>query len=477
MSIGLLAGCAVLVTASGASATQLPASALSSATLAAYSGVPAKPQPGIPDPGTAVPPTPILPNGTALTPPTGLPAPPPSPPVSPVVNTVQTQQAAVEGLSERLTQLKQDLADQMSKVTTADQAWSAASNAYRQILQGNQNQPQSSYLSVMGTPASGDNKPQSDTASSLSAAAAAVVQTAQAYAQAFQQASTMQAQQAAMQAQFDTQSAALKQLQSQYAQQLAAAGTTIDAFNSQLASQYGLGPGGAASPIALKALSYAFEQARLHKMYEWGAEGPDRFDCSGLVMAAYDYAGIHLPRTARPQWRATRPVQINALLPGDLIFFATDKNNWDTIHHVGMYIGNGKMINAPHDGVPVRVDTIWWSEFFGATRVVGAVPPGQSGSVPSFPGGGGGNTGGGGGGGNTGGGSGGGSKPPAKPPTKPPTKPPSSPSTSPNPSAPSVSFPPPGSTSPSPTAPPTSGPPATPSDSTESPSASPKSSS
>ncbi|WP_163568994.1 C40 family peptidase [Fodinicola feengrottensis] len=175
----------------------------------------------------------------------------------------------------------------------------------------------------------------------------------------------------------------------------------------------------------MKALSYAIAQMNAHKMYEWGAEGPDRFDCSGLVMAAYDYAGIHLPRTARPQFRATRPVQVNALLPGDLVFFATDKSDWNTIHHVGIYVGGGKMINAPHDGVPVQINAIWWSEFFGATRVVGAVPPGQGGTLPALPPTSGG--GGGGGGGNNGGGT-------TTPPTKPaPPPPPSLPAAAPHP--------------------------------------------
>lgn len=470
MSIGLLAGCAtVLVTATGAGAAPLPANALSSVTLAAYAAAPAKPPPGAPDPGTAVPPTPVLPNGTVLTPPTGLPAPPPSPPVSPVVNTVQTQQAAVEGMSERLTQLKQDLGDQMAKVTTADQAWTAASTAYRQILQSKQNQPQTSFLSVMGAPTSGDtNKPQSDSATNLSAAAAAVVQTAQDYAQAFQQASALQTQQADLQKQFDTQSAALKILQAQYGPQLAAANSAIDAFNNNLSSQYGLiGPGGAASPIALKALAFALAQRG--KPYVFGASGTNSYDCSSLVQESYRYAGIRLPRTARPQWRTTRPVQVNALLPGDLLFFGPDKSNWDSIHHVGIYLGNGKMVHAPQPGDVVKIAPIWWAEYFGATRVVGAVPPGQSGPVPTIPGGGGG-TGGGGGGGTGGGGS---TKPPTNP-TKPPTKP-TTPGTTPNSPVPPVSFPPPGSPSPS-DPPPTSGPPASPSDSTESPSASPKSS-
>jgi cell wall-associated NlpC family hydrolase len=460
MSVGLLAGCAtVLVTTSGAVAAQLPLS-----TPAVHTATP----PGVPNPGTVVPPQPVLPDGTTLAPPTGLPAPPPSPPVSPVVNTVQTQQAAVESLSEQLTQLKVDLTGKQSLVTAADQKWAAASEAYRLLLQGNPTNQQTSYLSMLGNATTDAITPQSEppSATSLNAAAQAVVETAQGYAEAYSTMAQMQSQQATMQKQFDTQSASLKNLQNLYAAQLAAAGASTDAFNQSLSDQYALGPGGAAAPQALQAVAYALEQARQHKMYLWGAEGPDRFDCSGLVMAAYDTAGIHLPRTARPQWRATRAVQINALLPGDLVFFATDKSNWDTIHHVGIYLGNGKMVNAPHDGVPVQINSIWWSEFFGATRVVGAVPPGQSGPMPVIPPSGG-NTGGSSGGssgGNSGSGGGTKPKPPPPPTTVPPiSKPPITPSSPPSNPPSSPSTPPSDTPSNPPATTPSEGPPASPS--------------
>ncbi len=99
--------------------------------------------------------------------------------------------------------------------------------------------------------------------------------------------------------------------------------------------------GGEAHPRALAAVRYAL--AQLGDPYVWAAEGPNAFDCSGLMWAAYRSAGADyfgLPRVSRDQYYATRhrTVAPSALLPGDLLFFASS-SCWTTIHHVGMYIG------------------------------------------------------------------------------------------------------------------------------------------
>jgi hypothetical protein len=91
------------------------------------------------------------------------------------------------------------------------------------------------------------------------------------------------------------------------------------------------------------------------------------------VQTAYAAAGVRLPRTARPQWRTTTAVPTSHLLAGDLLFFATDRSNWDSIHHVGIYLGGGRMLHAPTTGDVVRIAPVWWEEYFGATRVVPAV--------------------------------------------------------------------------------------------------------
>jgi len=113
---------------------------------------------------------------------------------------------------------------------------------------------------------------------------------------------------------------------------------------------------------AAAAVSYAY--SKLGSPYVWGATGPDAFDCSGLVQAAYRSAGISLPRTTYAQIDAGRRVSRSELLPGDLVFF------YSGISHVGLYIGNGRMIHAPNPSAPVREAPIDEMPFAGATRVV-----------------------------------------------------------------------------------------------------------
>jgi cell wall-associated NlpC family hydrolase len=123
------------------------------------------------------------------------------------------------------------------------------------------------------------------------------------------------------------------------------------------------------------AVAYAMRQ--LGKPYQWGAQGPDRFDCSGLTSAAYRAAGVVIPRVAADQFYAGVHVGVADLLAGDLIFYADNPADPATIHHVGMYIGKGLMIHAPHTGDVVRIASIWRTGYAGAVRVVpGAIRPG-----------------------------------------------------------------------------------------------------
>ncbi len=128
-----------------------------------------------------------------------------------------------------------------------------------------------------------------------------------------------------------------------------------------------------AAPEAKKAVEYAL--AQLGDPYVWGDEGPDTFDCSGLVQAAYDYAGVSLPRVAADQYNATRdkPVDVEKLLPGDLLYWWDDPGNWRSVYHTGMYLGDGKMVQAPRSGDVVKISSIWFENFAGAHRVVDAV--------------------------------------------------------------------------------------------------------
>ncbi|WP_234386482.1 bifunctional lytic transglycosylase/C40 family peptidase [Streptomyces sp. ERV7] len=127
----------------------------------------------------------------------------------------------------------------------------------------------------------------------------------------------------------------------------------------------------APSQQAAGAIYYA--QQKLGTPYLWGGEGTaaqgGRFDCSGLTQAAYASVGIELPRVANDQYNAGPHPSRGELLPGDLVFFSDDLTNSRAIHHVGMYVGGGYMINAPYTGAVIRFDKIDAPDYFGATRV------------------------------------------------------------------------------------------------------------
>jgi cell wall-associated NlpC family hydrolase len=103
------------------------------------------------------------------------------------------------------------------------------------------------------------------------------------------------------------------------------------------------------------AAAVAFAASKLGVPYVWGGTGPDGYDCSGLVQAAYRAAGVPLPRVAQTQYDAgPRLSQFGSPVPGDLVFFGTSARD---VSHVGLYIGAGEMIDAPHTGAVVRIET------------------------------------------------------------------------------------------------------------------------
>ena len=102
--------------------------------------------------------------------------------------------------------------------------------------------------------------------------------------------------------------------------------------------------------------------------YRSGGTSPQTgFDCSGFVQYVYAEVGVTLPHYSGSQWNLGRPVDTDRLIPGDLVFF-------DQASHVGIYIGDGFFVHAPHTGTRVRVDVIsssWYGATFdGARRVV-----------------------------------------------------------------------------------------------------------
>ena len=109
----------------------------------------------------------------------------------------------------------------------------------------------------------------------------------------------------------------------------------------------------------------AFAAAQLGVPYEWGGTGQGGFDCSGLSQASFAHAGVALPRVAQDQFDAGPPVPDDVLQPGDLLFFGSSAS---AVDHVGIYAGDGLMIDAPHTGAVVRVEAADWSGLVGATR-------------------------------------------------------------------------------------------------------------
>jgi cell wall-associated NlpC family hydrolase len=120
-----------------------------------------------------------------------------------------------------------------------------------------------------------------------------------------------------------------------------------------------------ANALAAKVIAYA--RAQLGKPYMWGASGPNAFDCSGLTMMAYRAVGISLPHHAADQWADQPHVPAGQEQPGDLVFFISDGTR-SAPGHVGIYIGTGKTIIAPHSGTTVQIQSVHRSDFLGYAR-------------------------------------------------------------------------------------------------------------
>jgi cell wall-associated NlpC family hydrolase len=108
---------------------------------------------------------------------------------------------------------------------------------------------------------------------------------------------------------------------------------------------------------------------QLGRPYQWGAAGPGSYDCSGLAMEAWARAGVRLLHWTGYQWAAGPHVPLARLRRGDLVFYAFNIADPATIHHVGIYIGHGLMVDAPYTGSFVRIDSIYaFPGLIGATR-------------------------------------------------------------------------------------------------------------
>jgi len=169
----------------------------------------------------------------------------------------------------------------------------------------------------------------------------------------------------------DQQVAAVKALQTQMNAKKQAIDAKIDVINGAamkqamaVFTQTGNYPNisiPTANTVGAQALQAA--TTRRGDPYIWGAAGPGQFDCSGLVVWAYAQEGIALPHYTGSLWNSGVHVARADLEPGDLIFFFAD------ISHVGIYVGNGLMIDAPDFGQTVKVEPIYWSAYVGAVRI------------------------------------------------------------------------------------------------------------
>ncbi|OLM28400.1 hypothetical protein Ae717Ps2_6459c [Pseudonocardia sp. Ae717_Ps2] len=131
-----------------------------------------------------------------------------------------------------------------------------------------------------------------------------------------------------------------------------------------------------ADPVARAAVTFAL--AQLGKPYVWGGQGPDGFDCSGLMLASWATAGVALPAGTVSQKHAGQPVPIHDIAPGDLVFIPGSLGSTDNPRHNGMYVGHGMIVNAYDTtrGVILQPLTDWANDITHIRRVHAAPPAG-----------------------------------------------------------------------------------------------------
>jgi len=147
------------------------------------------------------------------------------------------------------------------------------------------------------------------------------------------------------------------------AQEAAAARARAAAVQASYSSGGGGGGGSYPTPsIPAHGSVVQYAESRIGCPYQWAASGPSSFDCSGLMMWCYGRIGISLPHSSAEQIHSGQRVSRKDLEPGDLVFFGSP------IHHVGMYVGGGEMIEAPYTGASVRRASMDRSDYAGACR-------------------------------------------------------------------------------------------------------------
>ena len=155
--------------------------------------------------------------------------------------------------------------------------------------------------------------------------------------------------------------ASMERLAAQQAQAAQTASSSSSSGSSSSPTDLGSDPH-LPAPNSQAQVAVDTAKAQLGKPYVYAAAGPDSFDCSGLTMFAWAAAGVSISHNAEAQYQSLPHVAQSALASGDLVFFG------NPIHHVGMYVGGGTMIEAPYTGVDVRYHTIYRPDYAGAAR-------------------------------------------------------------------------------------------------------------
>jgi len=325
--------------------------------------------------------------------------------LGPLAREIRTMRATVQGLGEQLKQVEADVTRLESDAAEKERAWenasealerareraeSAAAEAYKSaVALGPFGQHAydihqlSKYTPVIGVrPGSGQSPARELARAEEAERAAGTVHQA---AQQALQSTTLRRD--TLRLSYQQADAQLIALRTNNAAQLAQAEAEENAYEGAVGG--GRFPpalvvdGMTENPLVERVLQHA--RSKLGLPYLWGAEGPTRYDCSGLTWDSYRQVNFVLPRVANNQFNATRQVPVSKLLRGDLLFFGPP-GPWVGIHHVGIYIGNGQMIHSPTSGDVVKISTVWWSRFYGATRPLREVPaprPNPSTNPPS----------------------------------------------------------------------------------------------
>jgi len=291
----------------------------------------------------------------------------PTPVLGPLASKIMEQDIQVQALGEQVKQLEIDLQALEDTAQSAEATWHAAQQRVEDLRARADSAAADAYKAAAGLGPLGDyaddlhkisvlapglgGQPGGQEAARDLLRAEQEERTANdAYKLATSAVQDLRDKYDSLKTQFTQLSTALATLKSQNATEYAKAVAQSDAYEQSLGGNLPMNvniDGMQANPRAIQAVNYAL--SKQGKLYHWGDEGPDTFDCSGLAYWAYKQVGVTVPRVANAMYHgtqaivATRYSRGDLLLPGDLVYFATNMSDWRTIYHMGIYIGGGYM--------------------------------------------------------------------------------------------------------------------------------------